>query len=89
MPRLVFWNEEDFVKWIENRMAPAKYECYFTQVGELILVPTVSTRPIMYAYFMAPTMSVGTTIAELIEHRGVPVYRVKSFEWREEDRVGK
>jgi hypothetical protein len=87
MPRLEFWNQDEFKKWIEGRMDPLRYECYVTSIGEIILVPLVSTRPIMFSYFLAPTMAIANECAVLIEHRGVTVYKVKTFEWREETRV--
>jgi hypothetical protein len=87
MPRLEFATKEEFIRWVRSRMDPTRYECYATTAKELILVPTVSTRPIVYAYFKAYTVDDYNAAKEAVEARAVSIYTVGSFEWRDDDRV--
>ena len=87
MPRIEFTSKDEIKKWVSARMDPAKYECYLTASKEVILVPMVSTRPIMYVYFQSYSGDDLQEVRDLITSRGVHVYVVSNFEWRDDDRI--
>lgn len=87
MPRPVFTSQAEFIKWLANAVNPTKYVCYATASRELIMVPTVSTRPIMYGHYCAVSGEDFNTAKKAVETMGIPVFVTGRFDWNTEDRV--
>ena len=87
MPRPIFTTKDDFIKWLASAINPTKYDCYATASKELILIPTVSTRPVIYGHYKAFKEQDFIDAKGAVEARGIPVYSVGQFDWNIEDRV--
>jgi hypothetical protein len=83
MPRPSFVTPQEFIKWV-NARNPKKYECYLTVEKEFILVPTVSTRPVVYGSYRAHSAEDVTAVQNAIEAAGIPVFLTSNFEWRDD-----
>jgi len=86
--RLVFGEEEEFEKWIEQRTSPEKYDVILTQENEVILVPTKATRTLNIGYFKFPDWSKALEETEALESAGYVVIKVKRAEWDTAKPVG-
>lgn len=86
--RLVFDNLDEFKKWFSDNVSSDKYECYITNDGEYILVPTKSTRPLKYGYYKTDSEALKKEVEELIGKTLKGVYRVKTVEWADDRAVG-
>jgi len=87
MPRLVFGNKDQMLRWMRMRVDPERYDLYVTDEREFILVPRKSTQPIMFGYFKLTDEDVEQFAGE-IKALSVPVFRVKGFEWDTRKAVG-
>ena len=85
MPRLVFSVLEEFLRWIRDNVKPDRYSAYFTDEGEVLLVPLRSTRPILYAYFKGEDLA---SVKKSLESLGVKFYEVQAVEWADDRPVG-
>jgi hypothetical protein len=87
MVRLVFEAIDEFEKWIDKHGKPEKYECYVTKDGEVVMMPTKSTRPVNYGYMQLTSASVEKLKKKLAE-LGVSIFNVRDVEWAEDRPVG-
>ena len=86
--RLVFGEEEEFEKWIEQRTSPEKYDVILTQDNEVILVPTKATRTLNIGYFRFSSWNDALDEIEALESAGYVVIKVKRAEWDTTKPVG-
>ena len=88
MPRLEFGKKDGLIRWIRNRMVPDKYECYMTEGKEIILVPTRSTRPVVYAYLKCDTPEDFKAVLTELKRLKVMMFGIKKFEWKPDASIG-
>jgi len=83
--RLIFKELESFQKWISD-LNSDRYVCYSTDSNEVIIVPTRSTRPLIYGYIRIPKES--KNVLKDLESLGFKIYRVSRVEWADDRPVG-
>lgn len=88
MPRIEFANITESVDWIRSFVinSDKKYIAYCTKNNELILVPTKSTRPIVYALIKNVNRK---EVTILFKNSTIPVYNIEYFEWNIERGLSK
>lgn len=85
--RVVFTDLEEFKKWITAFVREDRHVVYLTKFKEVIIVPRVSTRPIISAYMKVERDEDVTDIIETIPNE-VTMFVVKSFDWKDDVPVG-
>lgn len=81
--RIVFEDISEFKNWINEFVKPGKHSIYITKSNEVVIVPRVSTNPIIYAYMKLSGEISGDLLPE-----EVPKYRIKSFDWKDDVPIG-
>ncbi len=88
MPRAVFAKKDNFEAWTRDQVGKKiRHAMYVTNSSEAILVPTVSTSPRMVGYYKGSADEMNL-LMHFSKEIGIPVYRVKAFEWDTEKPVG-
>ena len=88
MPRVVFAKKEDFEAWIKDQAGTRpRHVMYITGRHEAVLAPRVSTSPRMFGYYDGSENEM-SLLEQLSREIGVPVYRIKAFEWDAEKPPG-
>lgn len=65
-----------------------KYECYVTHNKEVILQPTKSTPPIVFAYIKTRSFDALKEILAEIKQTGIDMFRLDAFEWKTDSPIG-
>ncbi len=82
--RLVFEDMEEFKRWVEAFVREDRHVIYTTSKKEVIILPKVSTQPIVSAYIKLSTTD---DVASVLP-TNVPIFHVKSFDWKDDAPVG-
>ena len=86
--RIVFFAIEEFIAWATDHCTPEKYETYWTP-DEIVIAPTKSTRPLLYAYLRLPRdVEGGKTLTTTLKNLGLRSYVVDRIEWDVERKPG-
>jgi len=85
LPRLVFNDLEQFKTWCKEFLRYGRHVAYVSDIGEIVIVPIRSTKPLVYAYIDLVDKEEAEKVAEGL---GVHVFRVKAVEWSDERPVG-
>lgn len=89
MPRAIFVEGEELLKWCGEFVKGGNYIMYLTGKNELILEPRRSTRPLRYAYLKEVSKeSADKLVVKIHEKFGIPFMLVSSYEWDVEKSVG-
>ena len=80
MPRIEFNNLQEATTWIQAKIIPSdkRYEGYYTDAEELILIPQKSTRPLIQGYVYRANYQ---DVKKLFEKTTIDIYRCREFEW--------
>ncbi len=86
MPRAEFSSLLELKKWLKVMMDRGrKYIAFVTDKNELIIQPTTSTAPVTYGY--APEVT--ESVKGMVTGYGIPLVKVKRFEWTSENQIKK
>jgi len=87
MPRIEFRNSDDFYVWIVQTDKP--FSAYFVDGrNEIVVLQTVSTRPILYGYFKTTDKNDYKELKEKIKSLNIPSFEVDKIEFAS-DKMGK
>jgi len=82
--RLVFEDVNEFKRWIETFVREDRHVIYTTNKKEVIILPKVSTQPVVSAYIKLGSMDDIVNVLPI----NVPMFHVKYFDWKDDTPVG-
>jgi len=88
MPRIVFDKKEDFEIWVKENTSASRYIFYITDDNELVVYPSVSTRPLAIGYLSSFTEDLKKYGEEFAKNNGYRFFKIKRIEWDIEKAVG-
>jgi len=83
--RVVFDDIREFIEWIATFVRDDRHVAYITSKHEVIVVPKVSTKPLVMTYIKETDIA---PILQAFEERNVTTFKVKSFDWKDDTPVG-
>lgn len=92
MPRYVFGNKGQYETWIRDHVdttpeARSRYEMLITSMFDVVMVPKVSTRPVVFAVYRGTNLEMNE-MRRLAKELKIPMYEVRAVEWDTEKQVG-
>lgn len=84
--RIVFDNIDEFKNWILEFVREDRHVVYVTKRKEVIIVPKVSTRPVILAYAKFTSDEIADVMAVIPET--ITRFTIRSFDWKDDSPVG-
>lgn len=88
MPRIIFESVDELSRWLKIHYIRG-YEGYISPLeNEIVLIPTKSTRPLLYVYYKYNNDKELAEIKTLLDSLKIQYYTVKRLEWVEDRPLG-
>jgi len=84
--RIIFDDVSELNRWIEKFVREDRHVIYVTKNKEIVIVPKVSTKPVILVY--AKLGSEGVTDVMKVIPDSVERFIIKSFDWKDDSPVG-
>jgi len=89
LTRIVFESLDQLKDWITDHVSPGYYECFVTELNEIIFAPTKSTKTLRHSYMRFSKYSTLEDLTKALkESMNIRVYKVKSYDWASDRMIG-